>query len=79
MDILDLVKSAIEYISENSKCLGISKIVTADQVKGSRQECECENFDHEFVDQWNYWEDDYYGTVYLPLPNGEYMALDYTS
>jgi hypothetical protein len=79
MDILDLIKVALAYVGDESHCHGITRIVAADQVSGERQDCDCEHFDHEFVDQRSHYEDNYYGTVYLPLPNGEYMALDYSA
>lgn len=56
-------------MKENTRLVGITGIVEAGKVRGQKQECESEFFDHAFVDQQAYFEDDYFGTVYLPLPN----------
>lgn len=78
-DIIGLIKAAIKYVDADSRCHGITGIVTAADVKGEKQESDCELFDHEFVDQHAYFEDDFHGTIYLPMPNGEYLAIYYSS
>lgn len=76
---IHLIKEAIAYMKEDSRLIGMTGIVPLDQVKGKRQECDSEFFDHEFVDQQCQFDDDYWGTVYLPLPTGEYMAMEFTT
>ena len=75
METLDLIKAALAYLKNDARVHGIESIVAAEKVKGDRQECDCEHFDHEFNDITPQFEDDFFGTVYLPLPNGEYMAI----
>jgi len=77
--MIDLIKQAIKYMKEDSRLVGLTGIVPASEVRGQRQPCDCEWFDHEYVDQQAMYEDDFWGTVYLPLPNGEYMAMEFTT
>lgn len=79
MDIIDLIKTGMKYVGEDARLYGLTGFVPASEVEGDRQSCDCGAFDHEYVNQYQFFEDDYAGTVYLPLPNGEYMALEYRS
>jgi len=79
METIELIKKAIAYMKEDSRLIGLTGIVPAGNVKGQQQGCDCEFFNHEFVDQKASYDDDFWGTVCLPLPNGEYMAMEFTT
>lgn len=79
MELSSTIKAVIEYMNHGARCHGIMGIVAASEVKGQRQECECELFDHEYVNQSNYWEDDFHGIIYLPIGNDEYLVVEYGS
>lgn len=76
MSDIELVKKALEYVSESGHSW-LSRIVSSSDVKGERQDSDCDLFDHEFVDQHSSFEDCFHGTMYLPLSNGEYLEIGY--
>lgn len=75
-DLERLLHEIGEYLSEDCIAVYFPKIV--DKPKGVRQSSDLELFDHEYVDQHSgIGEDDYYGTMYFPLPSGKYLSVDY--
>lgn len=58
----------------------IKGIVSSEQARGQRQEDECQpEFDHCFVDQdsGGYTGDDFHGTVYFHIGDGQYLAVEF--
>jgi hypothetical protein len=79
ISVSDTVKRAIDYVSVFATTVGITGVVKKDEVKGFLQKSESEFYDHEYDDHNTYWEDDFYGTIYLPIGNDEYFAVSYDS
>lgn len=77
MDAATIIKQVTSYLSEDSRDFGIVGIVSESEVKGYRQSSDCEIFDHEFVDQRAMYDDDYFGEIYFPIGNGEYIKARY--
>lgn len=78
MDVLDLIKEGFKYVYNDCGGLGMQQIVSANMVTGTRQECDCELFDHEYVDQeCGISGDDFSGFIYLPLPGNQYAKFHF--
>lgn len=44
---------------------------------GKKQGCDSDLFDHEYVYQRANYDDDYYGSIYLPIGDGRYIQVEY--
>ena len=77
------IKEAVAGIAEffeGEYHSGITGIVDASKVRGERVEDECRpEFDHYYVTQGGggFDGDDFHGTVYFHIGNGEYATVDY--
>ena len=77
MDLSSTIKEVIAYVSADARDYGIVGVVNASEVTGKRQSSDCRLFDHEFVDQRAMYDDDFYGDLYLPIGNDEYLQVKY--
>lgn len=73
----DILDEALKIMKED--CYDIDFPVIVDKPKGIQQPIENNSyFDHEYIDQHiGSCADDYYGTTYLPLPDGRYLQVGY--
>lgn len=71
----------INAISEEMQdCSYLCFPTIVDEPKGKRQDADTDFFDHVFVDQsCGIAGDDWHGTVYFPIPNGKYIAVEFSS
>lgn len=76
-----LTKSMIDAIIKEAKedCCEIYFPEIVDTPTGTKQTSNIEMFDHEYVDQkCGCCGDDYYGSIYYPLPCGKYIRVRFS-
>jgi hypothetical protein len=74
--ILEFLMALFEEMDPDARSWGFEAIV--DEPKGDREDRDGNFFDHVYIDQTcGPCEDDFQGTVYIPVTAGKYLACWY--